>query len=142
MKSMAVCFLLMSIFSIPSMIISYQSSKIGLADRDVFGLYQLTLGNLGYNTLDPSSKTASTCTKLSSTVTANTTCLTVLGQEITLNTAGNTITAFEFIQVCIFFAVVISFSRFATQLESQAESGDTAVSDYAIVVRDIPPDTN
>jgi hypothetical protein len=45
-KSAAICFLFMSIFSVPSILFSYTGSKIPVNDRDVFGLYKFTIGNL------------------------------------------------------------------------------------------------
>ena len=43
-KSASVCFFVMTIFAIPSLILSYYGSKISLQNRDAIGLYRFTIG--------------------------------------------------------------------------------------------------
>jgi len=104
------------------------------------GLYRLSLGNIGYSSLDSNYKAESACT--SAKHSANDTCITVLGHELTLVTAGEVITAMEFLQILVFFGAIL-YLHFKSEQVSHHAGGSRSceVSDYSILVQKIPPDT-
>ena len=130
----------MSIFSIPSMIMSFSGTRVPYKDRDYIGLYKLTLGNIGYDTADGQTFPANSCKGLGYDIPANSTCVGFFGTAITMVQAGEVITACEFIQICIFFLTLFYLSLKSEGLTNLTEGRDCVVSDYSIMVTNLPPD--
>lgn len=137
-QSMCVAFFIMSILSIPAMLLTYHGSKMAITDRDPLGLYKLSLGNLGYNAVD---EEFYPCTTGGYGVTKNSTCIDFYGTQLTTEQAGVVITAFEFLQVIVFLMTLFFLRIKSDLIAKQSEAKDCVVSDYAIMVTGIPKDT-
>ena len=138
---MAIAFFVMSILSIPSMIINSKGTGVLVNDRDFIGLYKLSLGNFGYNKDDTNYKTESHCASNAYGYTTNSTCITFFGNHITTLIAGEIITAMEFLQILVFFAAILYLYWKTEKLTHLTEGRDCVVSDFSIMVRDLPRNT-
>ena len=138
---MAVCFFIMFVFSIPSLIFCFFGQKIPVFEQDKLGLYRFMIGNIGY---DPTSLTYqhdSGCHK-AAFVNSNETCLHIpYLPEISLTQASSVVTAFEFLQILVFFIGVFHLQRRADSLTEEVERLNTSVTDYTVMVRHLPKDT-
>lgn len=110
---------------------------MSVTDRDPIGLYKLSLGNLGYNSVDELNYPCNS----GYGVTDNSTCLEVFGTQITTEQAGEIITAFEFLQIIAFLSTLLFLRTKSDLVSKDAQSKDCVISDYAIMVTRIPPDT-
>lgn len=141
-KDMAVCFLVMFVLSIPSLFFSYQGKRIQPWEKDTIGFYQFTIGNIGYDT---SSKTYSADTACTNPVykLLNQTCINIPHlPETTIATMQGIITVCEFLQILAFFAACFHLNRRVHSLQDEVDKMNTSVTDYAIIVRDLPEDAS
>lgn len=136
--SMAICLFIMSILSLPSLIFTYNGFHIPEEDRDVFGMYKYTLGNIGYNPESSTYYQDSKCT--SSAYAVNETCLHISGSEISLSDASNIITAFEFLQIIVF--AIGAFHVYRVALSVTGRHTETSISDYTVMVTGLPENAN
>lgn len=73
---------------------------------------------------------------------ANTSCIHFgANQEISLTDAGAILTAMEFLQVLVFFICVMVLQGQTYSVQAKSAKTITAISDYSIMVKGIPPDT-
>lgn len=139
-KSMAVMTFVMFFLSLPALIFAYSGSKIAQVDQDSIGLYQFTLGNIGYNPASPTYAKDSKCASMPASY--NGTCLHLGGfQEVTLGTAGTILTAMEFLQIVVFFCTVWHLQRKTNSLKRTFEKVESTVSSYSVFVDHLPADT-
>eukprot|EP01038_Epipyxis_sp_PR26KG_P012379 gene12379-16606_t len=137
--SMAVAMFFMTLLSIPTLVFAYNGQRIPEADRDAFGLYRLSMGNIGYDQSSTNYRNLSTCTSVIAQY-SNETCIKIGGSiEISLIDAGGIMTACEFLQVIIFLLVMFHLYRKVISIEGKKL--DTAISDYSIQVKGIPSNT-
>ena len=96
----------------------------------------LTQGNLGYNPESATYHEDAACVH-----TANTTCVHLPGDvELTLSQASSILTACEFLQIFCFFIVVWALGHRTRVMKKEASRATCAVSDYSLMVRNIPTD--
>lgn len=139
-KSMAVMTFVMFFLSLPALIFAYAGSKIAQVDQDSIGLYQFTLGNIGYNPASPTYTKDSKCASMPASY--NGTCLHLGGfQEVTLGTAGTILTAMEFLQIVVFFCTVWHLQRKTDSLKRTFQKVESTISSYAVFVDHLPADT-
>ena len=133
------CFLVMSILSIPGIIFSHSGKRIPAQYRDALGLYKYTLGNIGY---DPTSLTyaADSACKHTPGATVNDTCIHVMGKEILLTNAESVLTLMEFLQILVFFCFIWYLQHKASTLKAETEKDNCSATDYTIMVRKLPAD--
>jgi hypothetical protein len=60
-RSMTACLFCMSLLALPALVLAYNGSRIPQQDRDIIGLYQFTIGNIGYNNESPTYDIDSKC---------------------------------------------------------------------------------
>ncbi len=73
---------------------------------------------------------------------ANTTCIHFgYNNELSIGDAGSILTAMEFLQIAVFFVAVIYLQKQVFSVRAKSNNLVTAISDYSITVRNIPPDT-
>ena len=139
-KSMAVMSFVMLFLSLPALIFAFAGSRISQVDQDSMGLYQFTLGNIGY---DPASSTYGKDSRCASMPTNyNGTCLHLGGfQEVTMSTVGTILTAMEFFQIFVFFCTVWHLQKKTNSLKRTFEKVESTVSSYSIFVDHLPTDT-
>lgn len=137
--SMTICLFIMSVLSLPSLIFTYHGQGISPEDQDALGLFQYTLGNIGYDPTLSDYKTLAKCN--SPRYTRNDTCLHISGNEVSINDAANVITAMEFLQILVFFIGVFHLYRKAISVSGKKSNAEASVSDYSIMVTNIPRDT-
>ena len=96
----------------------------------------LIQGNLGYNPESATYNEDAACVH-----TVNTTCIHLPGDvELTLSEASSILTACEFLQIICFFSVVWVLGHRTRVMKKEASRATCAVSDYALMVRNIPTD--
>jgi hypothetical protein len=142
-RSIGVCFLVMTILSIPSLYFSWYGHRIPEEDFDSMGLYRYSLGNLGYNPNNQAYETDSACKRFHSYMASvNDTCIHLVGDtELPLSAAGTILTFFEMLQILVFFLTVGYLRWRTTSISSELSKSMTSVTDYSIMVQDIPTDT-
>ena len=132
----------MSILSLPTFIFVYYGSNIQQNDRDIFGLYKYTYGNLGYDSLSPTYTKDSTCTSSTYKNHHNTTCIHYLSSsEISVADASVLIMYSELLQVLVFLLGTLYITRKVHTSQMNKSSLNLSASDYTIFVKNIPPDT-
>ena len=139
---MAICFGIMTILSLPSLIFAYYGSHIPDVDHDSLGLYRFTIGNVGY---DPGSATyAVNSMCLNQGKHYNGTCLHIptFKLEVTFINASYIITACEFVQILIFFITVYHLNKRMHEMTKLYEAKRIVVSSYAVEVKGVPADTS
>jgi hypothetical protein len=153
---MTLVFFLMTLFSIPSLLFVSNGQGIAVEDRDPFGLYRFTLGNLGYDKeTTPNYLTLSQChnihnvnslTTTGTPSTFNETCIhvTVFGNnyELTTTNTAYLLTFFEMIQITIFLLGVAQLYFSIENKTNRNHTTELSVSDYAVMVTNLPPDTS
>lgn len=143
--SIAIGFFFIFICSIPTLVFAYFGQAVSPQDQDIIGLYQLTIANIGY---DPSSLTYladSACSADASNIapSANQTCISVMGNEYTTQSVSLVITGCELLAICIFFIMVAQIHRrYAKITSAHSDSGVPSITDYAVHVTNIPPDSS
>jgi hypothetical protein len=146
LRSVIICMAVMSVLSFPILVFSISGSRIPLALKDPIGLYQFTLGNIGYDPTSESYQTDSACTKIPDWRSYNGTCVHVMGGELKLSEVANIVTTFEFLQVVAFYFFVFYFSSMIGYQGADAEENgavshtetEIAVTDYTIMIRNLP----
>ena len=138
-RSACICLFVLSILSIPAIIISAAGSRIAIADRDAMGFAQFTIGNIGYDPKSNTYKQDSTCKHESSNY--NGTCIDVFGGEMRFADAEAVLTAFEFLQIVAFFCFIGYLSWKSRSLIRHSREDECKVEDYAIMCRRLPKDT-
>ena len=107
-KTMSYAFLCMTILSFPALIMAYYGTRIPLSDRDALGLYQFSVGNIGYDENSITFHNDSMCTTTAiassvnssiSSISSNMTCIHIMGQEFTLEETSTVLGLMEFLQV-------------------------------------------
>jgi len=134
--TMAITLFFMSFFSLPALIYIYNGTGIREEDKDTFGLYKYTLGNIG--AVDYS-LSGSRCTQ--DVYAYNDTCIHYGDSEISITDAANVMSAMEFIQIAIFFVGILYLHRRAFSITGSSSKGQVKISDFTVQVRNIPPDT-
>ena len=137
--SMAICLFVMSFLALPELIFVYNGTSITEENQDAFGLYKYTLGNIGFDKEASDYKTISKC--VGGRYAANETCIHVGTSEFSLTDATNIITAMEFLQIIVFFCGILHLYRRAFSVTGKSTKSDVSVSDYAIMIENIPADT-
>lgn len=137
-KTMAITTFFMTLFSIPPLFFSYFGHRIPQQDQDTSGFYRLSIGNIGY---DPDSQNFETDSRCNSAPNKDMLCFHVYGIEFTYVEIANILTICEIIQVFIFFLGVIYLSRATHRMKSKLDGRTCSVTDYSIMVENIPPDT-
>jgi hypothetical protein len=136
----------MTVLAAPSLIFSFFGSRIPEQDRDLIGLYRLTIGNIGY---DPNSYTYlndSAChhtgfLKNYTPLKYNGTCIHVMDYEFTMPQVALALSASEVLQIFAFFCFIWHLKRKTDTLKAQNERQECTVSDYTVIVRGFPKDT-
>ena len=96
----------------------------------------LIQGNLGYNPESATYNEDAACVH-----TVNTTCIHLPGDvELTLSEASSILTLCEFLQIICFFSVVWALGHRTKGMKKEASRATCAVSDYSLMVRNIPTD--
>ena len=103
------------------------------------------VGNIGYDPSDPSYHNSSRCTSthrlLPSYGTYNGTCIHLLKYELTMPETVGILTASEIIQILSFFCFIFHLSRVTNTIKAERERLLCSVSDYSVIVKQIPKDT-
>ena len=133
--TMSITLLIMSFLSLPSLIIIYYGRGMAEEDRDAFGMYRYTLGNIGY---EDYGSDAARCT--SSKYSEDDNCIHFQGNEISVKEASNVLTAMEFLSVFVFFVSVFHLHRRVFSVTGKTSKSQVSISDYAVEVHNIPPD--
>ena len=140
-KSMSICMTIGAILSIPAIIFAYHGSNIPPQDQDAIGFYQFTLGNIGYNLASATYSTDSACTHAQN-INSTSPCIHLFNNkyELTLVTAGSILTFCEVIFYFVFMSTSIFLLLRMKSLSKLMERDDQSVCDYAIMVKNLPPD--
>lgn len=104
-KSASFCMLLLSIFSIPSIIFARSGKRIPIANRDVIGFSQFTIGNIGYDRSSLTYLSDSTCKNQPSSYKG--TCITIFGSEMKFVDVETVLTTFEFLQIVVYLLFIL-----------------------------------
>jgi hypothetical protein len=132
--SMALTLAVMSLLSLPSLIMIYPGSGIAPQDRDAFSLYRYTIGNMGAYRESKTYAHDSQC--FSGSYAANTTCIHFgNNNELSISDAQSILTAMEFCQLAVFFIAVFYMQSRVFSVAGRAAKTVTAISDYSIIVR-------
>lgn len=137
MKTFAITTFFMTIFSLPPLFFAYFGHRIAQQDQDTSGFYRLSIGNIGYNPDGNHYGENIHCSKDPT----NMECFHVFGIEFTYVEIANILTVCEIIQVLIFFMGVMYLSRSHSRIKSRLDGRTCSVSDYSIMVENIPPNT-
>lgn len=137
-KSMSIAFFFMMLLSLPVLVFCYFGSRVPSSEQDSMGLYKFTIGNIGYDPASATYANQSTCTSPNP---YNETCIHVMNQEFTVSEVSALVTVTEVLQVLIFLVAVVHLHRRAQNFRKKIERKSCAVSDYSIIVKDVPPDT-
>lgn len=142
LKSLSVCLFVMTILSIPALVFAFFGHRIPLEDYDGIGLYQFTLGNIGYNKNSNTYATDSQCKTVTSIMPTNGTCIHLPNDmELSLTSVGSILTASEILQTFVFFCTLWHIRRKMVSFDEEMSREITSIRDYAIVVHRIPNDT-
>lgn len=139
-RTFSFAFFFMTVLSFPSLVFVNSGSLVAPKDRDIFGFYKYTLGNLGY---DPASSTYRKDSHCQSRQNGGnyTTCIHVSGNEYSLLSAAQILTALEFLQNVIFLAAVAWLSRKVYSSKLTRSNLNFSAADYSIIVENLAPDT-
>jgi hypothetical protein len=137
-KSAANYLLICTILSVPLFVYAMSGTNIPSQIQDSIGLYKLTFGNVGANPLSQSYFKDSNCTV--NIATPGSTCIHFYGNEITSINASYIITAFELLQVIIFYFVLMFLRSKTKTFKLSTERQVCSVTDYSIMCRNVPPD--
>lgn len=137
--TMTISLLVMSFLAIPILVFVYNGNSITEENQDAFGLYRYTLGNIGFDKKSMYYKNHARC--LSDRYAFNETCIHIWQNEFSLSEATNIITAMEFLQIVVFFVGVVYLYRKAFSLTGKSAKSEISISDYTVMVTDLPTDT-
>ena len=138
-KAACHCMFILTILSVPAIVISYSGSRIPQSERDILGFSQYTIGNIGH---DPKSSTYardSACKNESSTY--NGTCINVLGREVKFSDAQSILTVCEMLQIMVFFLFIFHLNYIKKMHMKYARQDECKIEDYTIMCRRLPKDT-
>lgn len=142
--SMAICLFVMTLFTIPSLVFAFYGDNVLADDRDSFGFYRLTLGNVGYSasTVKYMGKCGYLAHKTDPSLSvSNASCIIVNDSyEIPTTQAGGLLTAMEFLQIAVFAIGVFHVYRTALSVTGRNAKSETQVSDFSIMVTNLPAD--
>ena len=141
--SLGIGLLVVSIFALPTLIISYSGEAVGPQDRDIIGLYALSIANIGSNPETLSYATDTTCTTSDSFIpTANQTCIQFYGSQYTMESVSLLVTGMEVLQIFAFFIMIWHLQIRMKKIKfAHSDSGVPSITDYAVYVTNIPQDT-
>lgn len=134
--TMSLCLFVMSVLSLPALVFIYNGTGIKPEDQDAFGLYKYTLGNMG---VEDYKLPAARCT--AGAYAFNDTCIHYGESEINVTDAANIMTAMEFIQALVFIFGIVYLQNKSFSVSGKASKLQTSISDYSVMVHNIPPDT-
>ena len=138
-KAACHCMFILTILSIPSILISYSGSRIPLSDQDFIGFSQFTIGNIGYNPMSPTYLRDSTCkNELSSYVGK---CINVLGREVKLSDAESVLTLCEILQILVFYLFILHLNNTNKMHVRYARQDECKIEDYTLMCRRLPKKT-
>jgi hypothetical protein len=146
-KTFAITTFFMTIFSLPPLFFAYYGQRIPQQNHDTSGFYRLSIGNIGYDPQSGHFETDSQCSSSSSNSSLLTTeeddmlCYHIHGIEFSYVEIANILTICEIIQVFIFFLGVLYLTKSHTRIKSRLDGRTCSVSDYSIMVENIPPQT-
>lgn len=132
MQWLIIVFGVLSVFSLPALMVSVGGERIPLANRDFFGFFRFTVGNIGdgCNVGSPPDYCPSTgrvCLTNSSLVV-----------DESVSQAGRTV-SFWHAAGLFFFSIALEFLRYRTAVIShRIEAKMVTVSDYSVHVRGLP----
>lgn len=139
--SMAVCLFIMSLLSLPALIFAYNGQNLSADGQDSFGLFRYTLGNIGYDAADyPNDFLCSKLGVVGTTYGQNETCIQLGVRTIPMSQAASVVTAMEFLQIAVFFIGVFHLYRTALSVTGRTSKADASVTDYTVMVTDLPRD--
>lgn len=142
----------MTVFAMPSIIMSFTGSRIPAELRDAIGLYQFTIGNIGYDPASSTYSNNSVCSvggqpavslfgvPFNGTGAYNGTCVRFLGQTLTGPEVSGVLSVCEVLQILSFFCYVWYLHWIVTSTREKREVSTTAISDYTIIVKNLPKD--
>ena len=146
LKSTTVCLFVMTILSIPSIILSYSGNHVPVNLQDGMGLYQFTVGNIGFDQTNSKYLNQSSCGTTTSALGSgsyNGTCLHAFGKQLTSPEVAGLLTLFEILQILAFFCFVLHLRRRVLEItdERNALKSYVKLSDYSVIIRGLPIDT-
>ena len=145
LKSAAACLFVLTILSIPSIIISYSGKHVQASMQDGMGLYQFTVGNIGFDQSNSLYLNQSSCGHKASAFGTkyDGTCLHAFGAQLTSPEVAGLLTLFEVLQILAFFCFVLHLRRRVLEItdERNALKMYVKLSDYSIIIRGLPIDT-
>ena len=139
-RTFAFAFFFMTVLSFPSLVFVYSGTRVAPKDRDIFGFYKYTLGNLGYDSSSSTYPKDSQCQSHQNSGNY-TTCIHVSGNEYSLLYAAQILTALEFLQDLIFLIAVAWLSRKVYNSKLTRSSLNFSAADYSIIVTNLAADT-
>ena len=144
-RSISICMIVMTLLAEPTLVFAWFGKRMPEEDYDSLGLYRFTLGTIGYNRNSPTYVEDSKCQNEYSFMSVNDTCVHLSFPqkvvEIPLSAVGTIITLTEMLQIFAFFITIVHIRRRAAYIEKELSCMVTSITDYAVMVRNIPPDT-
>eukprot|EP00753_Platysulcus_tardus_P008360 PLAT15919.1.p1 GENE.PLAT15919.1~~PLAT15919.1.p1 ORF type:complete len:1334 (+),score=543.12 PLAT15919.1:95-4003(+) len=132
---MAAAFAIISVLSLPSLLLSLSGNRVAEEDRDVFGLSAFTLGNQGEGLSSVSIQDCET-----GRTDCNRTTVALLNTRVTATTAAYILSAAD-VMAMVAFAFVIYMLRRSAALEKEyVDTSHVTLSDYAVYVTGLPSD--
>lgn len=137
LKSLSVGLSITGFLSIPLLAFAYFGEGIELHDQDGIGLYQFTLGNVGYQ----SNNENYYCESLGFFAVNNDTCIAVEGIDISLVDVSSILTLIELLCALVLFITICWLQRRVYSRKGHNERDRVYVSDYTVMVTNIPDNT-
>jgi hypothetical protein len=142
LRSIGICFFVLTFLSIPNLFFSFWGSRMPLEDQDSFYFYRFAFGNIGYDKESAVYAEASTCNNHLPYYNVNETCISLpKGQEVSLSAVGSVLTFMEILQALAFFCMIWHLKRRLKWVETVMSKDVTSVTDYSIMIRNLPKDT-
>ena len=135
-KTIGVAALLMTALSMPSLLFAYTGHNIADEDRDPFGLYRLSIGNIGHNRDSSSYKENSACSNITDMA-----CISLFGVEFSMLNVANILSVSELLQALVCLAAFVYLVRTQSRMKRRADNRTCSISDYSVMVENISPDT-
>jgi hypothetical protein len=135
-KILSITLFLMAVLSTPSLLFSFFGHRISSENQDILQFYRFTIGNIGYDSASSSYEDRSACTGSDSLQ-----CIHLFTQEFSLQSVANILMVCEFGQILIFFIGIYILKLECGRVRGGVGNRTCCVSDYAIRVDGIPPDT-
>lgn len=125
----------MTLLSIPSLLFSYYGDKISDEDKDPFGLFKYSIGNIGHNTKSKTYVEDSSCSHNKDMM-----CVKLFSVEFTLQDVANILAACEFLQIIVCLIAFVRIYRAHSKMKIRSENRTCSITDYSIMVENVPPD--